>query len=90
MAKPFTITWGERSWTDEDIVGSDLADLTLLLQGSWEVLDPWAHPVSLMAYIAVLEHRSSGRDMDEVFAEVQSAKAADILAAIQPREVAAA
>lgn len=85
--KPWTITWGENRWTDDDLTGGDLVSVQLLLGGSWENLDPWAGPVQLMAMITALECRSTGRDLDEVMAEIRESSATLVLAAIHAREV---
>lgn len=83
--KPFVITWGTRSWTDDDLLAGDLVSLQLLLGGSWENCDPWSGPAQLMAMIAALECRTSGRDLDEVMAEVRDSPAGDVLDAIKER-----
>lgn len=81
----WTITWGERSWTDEDVQAQDLVSVQLLIGGSWENCEPMAGPVQLMAMIAALECRSSGRDLDEVMQEIRESPAGGLLAAFSPR-----
>lgn len=85
---PFVITWGARSWTDEDVTAGDLCSIQLLLGGSWENCDPWSGPAQLMAMITALECRTSGRDLDAVMAEVRDSPAADLLASIGERKPA--
>lgn len=86
----WTITWGERKWLDDDVLAGDLVSVQLLLGGSWENCDPLAGPVQLMAMITALECRTTGRDLDEVMAEVRMSPAAELLAAVQTRTVDAA
>lgn len=83
--KPWTITWGARTWTDENLLAADLAAVQLLLGGSWENLDPWSGPVQLMAMIAALECRASDRNLDEVMQEIRESPATDVLDAIRER-----
>lgn len=86
--KPFVITWGARSWSDEDVLAGDLVSIQLLLGGSWENCDPWAGPVQLMAFITALECRTTDRDLDEVMAEVRNSPAGEVLDAIRERKPA--
>lgn len=83
--KPWMITWGARTWTDDDVLAADLVSVQLLLGGSWENVDPWAGPAQLMAMIAALECRTTGRDLDEVVTEVKMTPADELLAAISAR-----
>lgn len=85
----WTITWGERSWTDADVRAADLASIQLLIGGSWENCEPFAGPSQLMAMITALECRTSGRDLDAVMAEVRDSPAADLVAAIKTGQVEA-
>ena len=82
----WTITWGERSWTDADLLAGDLVSVQLLLGGSWENCDPLSGPVQLMAMISALECRTSGRDLDEVMDEVKMTPATELLDAIRVTE----
>lgn len=88
MGRPWTITWGERSWTDNEVLAGDMASIQLLLGGGWENVDPWAGPLQLMGTIAALETRASGRELLEVMAEVRDSPATELLDAIQPRDPA--
>lgn len=76
------ITWGDNSWTDSDVLGAHLVAVAdLLEQDSWTSISPWTGPKSLAAWIVVLV-ASQGRDLDETIAEVYSAPAADVIAAL--------
>lgn len=86
MTHGWTITWGARSWTDEDVLAGDLVSIQLLIGGSWENCEPTAGPVQLMAMIAALECRTSGRDLDEVMAEIRTSPAAEVAGAITARK----
>lgn len=79
------ITWGERSWTDEDVTGADLISVALLVGDSWENCDPMRGPQQLMAYIAALEVRTADRDLEEVMAELAASPATEILGALSLR-----
>lgn len=82
----WTITWGERSWTDDDVLVADLADISILLGSAWENCEPSAGPAQLMTMIAVLEARTSGRPLDDVIGEVRIVPAAQLVAALGTRE----
>lgn len=84
---PWTITWGTRSWTDDDALGADMAVVQMLIGGGWAELDPWAGPLQLMAWIAALEARTSGRDAEEVIAEVRDSPAEEVVGALAARSV---
>jgi hypothetical protein len=76
------ITWGDHSWTDSDVSGAHLVAVAdLLEQDSWTSISPWTGPKSLAAWIVVLV-ASQGRELDDALAEVYSAPAAKILAAL--------
>lgn len=80
----WTITWRDRSWSDADVVGGDMATVQLLIGDGWINQNPWTGPVQLMAWITALELRH-GRDLAEVQAELAGAPAEVLLAAIAPR-----
>lgn len=84
--KPWTITWGTRSWTDDDVLAADLVSVQLIIGGGFESCDPFFGPVQLVAMIAALECRTTGRDLDEVVVEVKTTPAAELLDAIRVRE----
>lgn len=81
----WTITWGERTWTDEDVTGADLLSIGLLIGDSWENCDPFRGPQQLMAMIAALECRTSERDLDDVMAEISASPATELLGALSAR-----
>lgn len=85
--KPWEIVWGERSWTDDDVLGSDMADVQLLIGGDWTTLDPWGGPLQLMAWITTLECRTTGRDLQEVMQEIRESPADEIVAALRARSL---
>lgn len=85
--KPWKITWGARTWTEDDLLAGDLVSVQILLGGSWTRMDPWSGPAELLAFITALECRTSGRDLDEVMREVRESPAVDVLTAIEEREV---
>lgn len=82
----FTLTWRGQSWTDEDVLAMDLVTVQFILGGAWENFDPWTGPAQVVAFIAALVARSTGRDFNEILAEVRGAKADELLNAIEPRE----
>jgi hypothetical protein len=71
--KPWTITLGERSWTDEDATVAHVAilDEVLGIRG-WDALSPWSSPVVLAGWITVLESAASGLAIGDVMAGVQA------------------
>ena len=76
------ITWGDESWTDSDVNGAHLVAVAdLLEQDSWTSISPWTGPKSLAAWLVVLV-ASKGRDLDDTIAEIYSAPAAQIVAAL--------
>lgn len=86
---PWRITWGERSWTDEDLLASDVADLQTLCADGWRSADPWRSPGHLIAAIAVLESRTAGRDFQEVLEEIRNSPARELAEAIDSRPLEA-
>lgn len=79
----WTITWGSKSWTEDDLTGAHAALITILSgKDAWELLDPFAGPVTLMQIIGVLVSVDEQRDPLEVVAEIGAAPLKDLLAAV--------
>ena len=78
----WVITWGERSWREADVTGADLISIGVLIGDAWENVDPFRGPQQLMAMIAALECRTTGRDLDAVMAEIRNTPASELLAAL--------
>ena len=80
------ITWGDKSWTDNDVTGAHLVAVAdLLEQDSWTSVTPWTGPKALAAWIVVLV-ASQGRDLDETLAEVYSAPASQLVGELSTPE----
>lgn len=79
------ITWGTRTWTDDDVTGADLISIGVLVGDSWENCDPFRGPQNLMAFIAALECRTAERALEEVMAELAASPATEILGALSLR-----
>lgn len=88
--RPWTISWAGSAWTDDDLTAADLCTVQLLIGGGWESCDPWRGPLQLSAMIAALVMRELGEGVDagEVLDQVRSSSGADLLAAIDVRQVA--
>ena len=76
---PWRITWGDGSWTADDVTGLHaVAVAGLLGREDWTALDPWTGIVTLMVWVAVL----AGVPLTDVMA----APLSQILDAIDPIE----
>lgn len=84
--QPWTITWGDRTWTDQDVTAAHLVAVADLLGAdSWTSASPWTGPKALAAWIAVLVAASKG-DLDEALAEVYAASGGTLLGALTERK----
>lgn len=85
MDGKWTITWGDKSWSEDDVTGQHLALVVLTMGGDddWDAVRPTSGPIRLMAWIAALVSVDSGRDLVEVQGEVSAAPMSKILAAIE-------
>jgi hypothetical protein len=83
--KPWRITWGDRSWTDEDVTAAHLISVADLLGvDSWETASPWTGPKSLGAWVAVLL-ASATADLDAAISEVYGASGTKFIGALTER-----
>lgn len=92
--KAWKITWGESSWTDEDVSsGHVIAVADLLDAGVGFDVSPWDGPKQLAAWITVMSAadkvRAHGGDIEalvtESMAEVYMSSPSRLLAALGPR-----
>lgn len=82
----FTLTWRGQSWTDDEVLAMDLVTVQHILGGGLENFDPWTGPAQVLAFVSALVSRDTGRDLDDVLAEIRHAPAEELVAAITPRE----
>lgn len=83
----WVITWGERSWSDEDVTAAHMVAVDDLLGGSsWTSASPWTGPKTLAAWVAVLLGTSTG-DLEGAIAEVYAASGAQLVGALAERPV---
>lgn len=63
---PWTITFGDHTWTDEQVTTAHAVAVAELIGDTWDAVSPWTGPKSLAAWIAVLEAaRVGGKDAFE-------------------------
>lgn len=83
--KPWKLTWGEQSWTDEDVTAAHLiAVADMLGADSWTSASPWTGPKSLGAWVAVLLASASG-DLEAAMTEVYGASGTKFIGALTER-----
>lgn len=99
--RAFTITWGDRSWSDEEVVAAHVISVAELLGDVGFEVSPWDGPRQLAAWIAVmssidaLRAEGPGDDIEATTArlvstasrEVYAAPADKLLMALRPRLV---
>lgn len=64
--RPFVITWGDRSWTDEQCASAHVIAVADVLGTEGFEVSPWDGPKQLAAWIAVLLAASRVSELDEV------------------------
>lgn len=73
--KPWRLTWGEHTFTADDLTGAHLSLIGVALgEDTWDV-NPAAGPRRLQAVLAVCLAIGAGRRLDDVVAELASAPA---------------
>jgi hypothetical protein len=78
----WTLTWGERAWTAEDLTGRHLALIAVGLgTDTWDI-SPTTGPVHLLAVLGACLAVDEGRELAEVMAELQQRPASELLAAL--------
>lgn len=83
--KSWKLTWGERSWTDEDVTAAHLIAVAELLgEDAWTSTTPWSGPKALGAWITVLLASATG-DLDEAMSDVYGAQGAKFIGALSER-----
>lgn len=82
-ANRWRLTWGDKSWTEDDLTGAHLAVIVLIHgRDEWEVVSPLAGPVRLMAVLSAFIAIDEARAYPEVNAELSTATASALLAAV--------
>lgn len=99
--RAFTITWGDRSWSDDEVVAAHVISVAELLGDVGFEVSPWDGPRQLAAWIAVMSsidalrtegpgddiEATSRRLMGEALQAVYAASADKLLMALRPRLV---
>ena len=76
------LTWGERSWSAEDLTGRHLTLIAVGLGGdTWEI-EPSRGPVHLIARLAAFIAVADNREFAAVVAELHDQPAATLLEAL--------
>ena len=73
----WAISWRDRRWSEDDVLAADLVTVQMILDGDWSDCTPTAGPAQLVAFVAALESRSTGRDLQEVTDEVRMSPASE-------------
>jgi hypothetical protein len=77
------ITWGDVSFTDDDLTVQDLCAVEQLHAApGWHFFDVQRGPTYVAMIIVAYLARTTGRDVQELLAEVQAAKASTLMAAL--------
>ena len=84
--KTWTITFGDKTWTDDDATVAHLAVLTEVLGiDGWEATSPWNGPVILAGWITVLTASATGKPIDECATVVQMTKLNELMGSLAER-----
>lgn len=75
------ITWGDVSFTDDDLTVGDVALASMLSAEGWSACDPTLSPNTCSNLIAAVVARVTQRPVADVAAEVSAAPAVDLFAA---------
>ena len=78
LMKPWVIDWRGTRLSSEEVTVSHYASVAMLAGDSWD-LDPRKSPGNLIAWVCVAVCMATGRDMDEVRAEVGAAPMVELL-----------
>lgn len=79
MSPPWSITWDGHTWSNESITVGEAIDIALLAGGGWAALDPYEHPASLAAIVAVLRATRLGEVAEATMAAVRAMPAAELM-----------
>lgn len=63
--KPWTITFEDRTWTDEQASTAHAVAVAELIGDSWDAVSPWTGPKSLAAWLTVLVASEPGWDLEK-------------------------
>ena len=75
VAKPWRLTWGDHTFTADDLTGAHLSLIGVALgEDTWDV-SPAAGPRRLQAVLATCVAIASGRRLDDVCAELAASPA---------------
>lgn len=84
--KPWRLTWGDYSFTADDLTGSHLTLVGLALgEDTWD-FNPEAGPRRLQAVLAACLAIASGRRLDDVVVELAAAPALALAGALSADE----
>lgn len=77
----WTLTWGDVTFTGEDLTVGDLATAHILSGGAWESGDPTVSPHIAACLIAAVVARVTDRSPVEVIAEIHARPAGELVRA---------
>lgn len=84
--QPWTITFGDRTWTDETATVMHLVAVAELTDNTWASVSPWNGPRQLAAWLAVLLAVDLG-DLAEATARVHAMSVAELASTLSERTV---
>jgi hypothetical protein len=79
--RPWVIEWRGSRLAASDVTVAQYSLAVILAADSWE-LDPRRSPTNLVAWVIVAVCSATGRDVDEVQAELADAPMAELLGAV--------
>jgi hypothetical protein len=71
--KRWSITWGDKTWTDADARGAHLALVSELSGDTWDAISPWSGPRALQTWIVAFVATENGGDLQAALAAVYAA-----------------
>jgi hypothetical protein len=78
------LTWGEHSWTEDDITTSQFALASLVIADGWNSANALASPNHAANLLAILVSGATGDPLDEVLADIGGRPAGELVAALSP------
>lgn len=87
MLQPWTITFGDWTWTDETATAMHLVAVAELTDNSWAAVSPWTGPRQLAAWLAVLLATELG-DLDAATKTVYALSVAELAGTLSERAAA--
>jgi hypothetical protein len=83
--KSWTITFGDKTWTDDDATVVQVVAVAELTDNSWSAMSPWSSPRHLAAWLAVLLAGAIG-DLETATALVYAMSPTELAECLAERE----